>query len=462
MNKVWHVAWREFRATAMTKGFIIGAIFPLVLLVFFVIVFPLLYKREPPAVAGTLAIIDPTGRIAADVAERLRPEAIAARKRTRADALASEVEERAGKLATEGHVGNAVRTSLEQELARVPQIEVATLPAGSDVEKEKAELRAETEDKGKRLGLAVIEPHAVSRPEGAGRFGSFVLYIRAKLDDRVEDEMRTALIEAIKAQRILAAAHDPEEITALITVDAPRTREVTEGGERDALGEWRQFVSFGFMGVLMLSAMLGGQYLLTTTVEEKSSRVVEILLSALSPMELMAGKILGQLGVGLSILILYGGLGGGALLLYGLADLFGVLNVVYLLVFFLIAYCTVGALLAAVGSAVNDMREAQSLQMPVMISFIIPYMLWFPISRDPNSTFATVCSFIPPIGPMVMMLRVTSTEPPPLWQVLLSIGVGFAGVYVAFWAAAKIFRIGLLMFGKPPNLLTLIKWVRMA
>jgi ABC-2 type transport system permease protein len=166
--------------------------------------------------------------------------------------------------------------------------------------------------------------------------------------------------------------------------------------------------------------------------------------------------------VGLTILLLYGGLGGGALVLYGLADLLGVANVIYLLVFFLIAYFTVGALLAAVGSAVNDMREAQSLQMPVMIAFIIPYTLWFPLTRDPNSTFAVVCSFIPPIAPMVMMLRLTSIEPPPTWQVLLSIVVGIVAVYVAFWAAAKIFRIGLLMFGKPPNLLTLIKWVRMA
>ena len=133
-----------------------------------------------------------------------------------------------------------------------------------------------------------------------------------------------------------------------------------------------------------------------------------------------------------------------------------------MIVFFLIAYVTVGALMAAVGSAVNDMREAQSLQGPVMITLIIPYMLWFPISRDPNSLFATIISFLPPVSPFVMMLRITSTEPPPTWQVLLSILVGLAGVYVAVWAAAKIFRIGLLMFGKPPNLITLIRWVRMA
>ena len=207
------------------------------------------------------------------------------------------------------------------------------------------------------------------------------------------------------------------------------------------------------MAVLMVSVMVGGQYLLTTTVEEKSSRVVEVLLSALSPMQLMTGKIAGQLGVGLVILLIYGSIGGGALILFGLADLLGFMSLLYMVLFFLIAYVTVGALMAAIGSSVNDMREAQSLQGPVMISLVIPYMLWFPISRDPNSVFATVISFLPPVSPFVMMLRITSTEPPPTWQVLLSILVGLVGVYViAVWAAAKIFRIGLLMFGKPPNL----------
>jgi ABC-2 type transport system permease protein len=189
---------------------------------------------------------------------------------------------------------------------------------------------------------------------------------------------------------------------------------------------------------------------------------VEVLLSALSPMQLMTGKIMGQLGVGLAILVIYGSIGGGALVLFGLADLLGVLNVVYLIVFFLIAYVTVGAMMAAIGSAVNDLREAQSLQGPVMIAMFIPYMLWFPISRDPNSAFATGISFLPPVSPFVMMLRITSLEPPPTWQVLLAIAVGLLGVYVALWAAAKIFRIGLLMFGKPPNLVTLLRWVREA
>jgi ABC-2 type transport system permease protein len=73
-----------------------------------------------------------------------------------------------------------------------------------------------------------------------------------------------------------------------------------------------------------------------------------------------------------------------------------------------------------------------------------------------------VTSFLPPLNPFVMLIRMTSTSPPPMWQVWLSILIGAASVYFALWFAAKVFRVGLLMYGKPPNFATLIRWVRMA
>jgi len=118
--------------------------------------------------------------------------------------------------------------------------------------------------------------------------------------------------------------------------------------------------------------------------------------------------------------------------------------------------------MAAIGSAVNDIREAQSLMTPVMLVLMIPMMLWLPISRAPNSTFAQVLSFIPPVSPFVMVVRIAGSEPVPLWQIPLSIFVGLASVFGALWASAKIFRIGVLMYGEPPNFKTLIRWVRMA
>jgi ABC-2 type transport system permease protein len=208
--------------------------------------------------------------------------------------------------------------------------------------------------------------------------------------------------------------------------------------------------------------MTSGQSLLTTTVEEKASRVVEVLLSAVSPMELMTGKILGQMAVGFVVLALYAGLGLAALFSFAMLGLLDPWLILFLLVFFVLAYFTLASFMAAVGAAVNEMREAQALMTPVMLVIMVPWILWLPISRDPNSLLAIVLSFIPPVGNFVMLLRMTSTAPPPGWQVGLSILVSAAGAVAAVWFASKIFRIGLLMFGKPPSFGTLIRWVRMS
>ena len=116
----------------------------------------------------------------------------------------------------------------------------------------------------------------------------------------------------------------------------------------------------------------------------------------------------------------------------------------------------------SVGAVVNDMREAQSLLMPLMMVLTFPFWVWFPISMTPNSAFAVALSFIPPINSFAMLIRLTSTAPPPWWQAWLSIGVGIGGVLAALWFASKVFKIGLLMYGKPPNFATLVRWARQA
>jgi ABC-type Na+ efflux pump permease subunit len=235
---------------------------------------------------------------------------------------------------------------------------------------------------------------------------------------------------------------------------------VTAEGEGRTNEILNRLIPMALMGLLLMSVLMSGQYLLTTTIEEKSSRVVEVLLSALSPMELMIGKILGQCAVGLLVLALYLGLGLMALLSFASLGLLDPSLIVFLLVFYLLAYLSVGAFMAAIGSAVNELREAQGLMTPVMLIIMIPWFLWMPISRDPNSTLATVLTFVPPLSNFVIMLRLASSTPPPLWQTLMAIAVGAAGVGASLWFAGRVFRIGLLMYGKPPNLATLVRWAR--
>jgi ABC-type Na+ efflux pump permease subunit len=108
------------------------------------------------------------------------------------------------------------------------------------------------------------------------------------------------------------------------------------------------------------------------------------------------------------------------------------------------------------------MREAQSLVMPIMIVMMVPWVLAAPIAREPNSTFSTAMSFVPPVNTFAMLLRLTSSAPPPSWQVWLTIAIGLGSVVGSVWCASKVFTIGLLMHGKPPDMKTLLRWIREA
>jgi ABC-type Na+ efflux pump permease subunit len=179
-------------------------------------------------------------------------------------------------------------------------------------------------------------------------------------------------------------------------------------------------------------------------------------------MELMAGKILGQFVVGLIVLLVYLGLGLTALMSFALLGLVEWGMIVYLFIFYLASFFTYAALMAAVGASVNEMREAQSLIMPIMLTLMLPMLFWMPVSRDPGSTMALALSMIPPVNSFVMLIRMASNTPPPLWQVWISIVLGLGGAYAAVWGSAKIFRVGLLLHGKPPDFRTMLRWIRMA
>jgi len=354
------------------------------------------------------------------------------------------------------------RQVMDAILGEVPEIRVEPLPEDVDLEEEKSRLHEGSATSGGRLALVVVHPDAVVRPPESGTWGTYDIYVREKLDDRLEDEIKRGVARSIVTARARAADLDPEEIRALTRVGRVRSTTVTAGGEKATSAVLNILLPAGFMALLLVSVFTGGQNLMTTVIEEKNSRVVEVLLSAISPMQLMAGKILGQMTVGLVILALYAGMGVAALISFAFMGLVDPWLFFYLVIFFLISYSLLGSLMAAIGAAVNDLRETQGLLTPVFLIMMIPWILWLPISRDPNSWFATIASFVPPVNSFVVLLRMTSTSPPPLWQVWLSIAIGAASVYGAVWFAAKVFRVGLLMHGKPPDLRTLIRWVRLA
>lgn len=458
MKKILLVAQREFLSTAGTRAFIFGVLVTPVLIGALIFILPRMMHSSPPKIVGEVAIVDPTGEVATALTAYLTPEQLARRR----DADYRRLQE-AMPPALRSSGGSRLDATLNTALGEVPVLSVIPLDPATDVERAKDPLKSQPEKDAAsagRLALIVVSPNAVVPNPSTGRFGSYQLFIRAKLDDRVEEEISDGVRDAIIGARIRTSGLERTRIDALTKIDRVTSKTVTETGEDSTNEVLNRLMPAAFMGLLLVSVMLSGQYLLTTTVEEKQNRVVEVLLSATSPMELMVGKIFGQMAVGLLVLALYLGLGVMAMLSFASLGMLDPVLIVFLLLFFFIAYLTVGAFMAAIGAAVNDIREAQGLMTPVMMVIMVPWILWMPISRDPNSTFATVLSFIPPVSNFVTMLRMATAAPPPLWQSTLSVVVSAAGAVAMLWIAAKIFRIGLLMFGKPPDFATLIRWVR--
>lgn len=459
MSRTLQIAWREFASTALTKGFIIGGfVVPAVILVVMVTLLPVLLKDEGPAVVGEVTVIDRSGVLTESIAQRLTVESLSAESRASGVPTISP-----DAPPTAQETSDLLSSSLVRS---IPRLTVQDLGSDADPEAAKEPLREGTASDGGVLALAVIDANAVLTDQtsetGVPRFGAYQLYVKPKLKDSVQSTIRRAITESIREARLENAGLSPAQVNALTRVDAEQTREVTDKGERDSITGLNMIVPGGFMILMMMAVMIGGQYLLTTTVEEKSSRVVEVLLSAVSPMQLMTGKILGQLMVGGLIMLVYGSVGIVGLIMGALADVIEPMTVVWLVAFFILAYIQIASMMAAVGSAVNEMREAQSLMTPVMAVIMIPYLLWMPVAMNPSGTFAVVCSFLPPVNSFMMIVRIASTERPELWEILVSLGISVVASYVILWGAAKIFRVGLLMYGKPPNLKTLIRWIKMA
>lgn len=479
MHKILIIAWREFIATVSNKGFILGMILPPVLITAAFMVMPKLMNKKPPAVFGEVAIIDHTGRVAPKLEEALRPEAIEHRRQEMLDEGQKMVERSTGLNAAQQaqalQSNPMAKSAMQSAFGATPQLTLKVMPPDTSVEEAKQDIlkatgREQAGDELRRLALVVVPLGSVdlsasrqSGEDGAGKtFEQYEVFVAPRLDPEVQRNLRDEVSQAIVDTRMELQGLDPSLIRNLTARPKAVSQAVTKEGDRKTSEAASFIVPAAFMFLIWVSVFTAGQYLLTSTIEEKSSRVMEVLLSAASPMQMMLGKIVGKGAVGALVLFLYSGVGIAVLIFSAMTQLLAWQSLIYLAVYFLIAYLTIACLFAAIGAAVTEVAEAQALMGPIMMVLIIPMMLWMPILRNPNSTFAQVCSFVPLINPFVMVLRVSGSETIPFWQIPASIVVGILTVVVLAWASAKIFRIGVLMYGKPPNFATLIRWVRMA
>jgi ABC-2 type transport system permease protein len=213
------------------------------------------------------------------------------------------------------------------------------------------------------------------------------------------------------------------------------------------------------MFIMFFVIMTSAPQLLNSVIEEKMSKISEVLLGSITPFELMMGKLMGNAGIALVTASLYLGGGFAVAAYHGYANVVSPWLVAGLGLYLVLAITLYGSLYMAVGAACNELKDAQSLMMPVMLLSMFPVFVWTAVLQNPSSALSVGMSLFPPASPFLMLMRLALRPAPPAWQVGLSVVLTTATALFCIWAAGKVFRTGLLMQGKAPSFRELARWV---
>lgn len=431
MRKVLLVALRDYSATVRTKGFIVGLLLAPVLLGGGILAVRLL-EDHVDTTDRRIAVVDHSGVVAPALLE-------AAKRRNESEIYEPE---------TQKKVGPAYL------------LEVVT-PDEGEAQKQRLQL-SERVREGElsafvEIGKEVVHP-GDEAPEAR---------ITYRSENPVFDEARRWIAQAvndrIRSLRLAEAQLEPETVARLtrwMPVEGLAPVSTGEAGEAEQTSEWQAIgIPYALMMLMFLLVMAAATPLTQSVLEEKMQRIAEVLLGSVRPSELMMGKLLGAVGVSLTTVSVY--LVGGILaarylnvsqsIPYHVLPWFAVYGIAALFMF--------GAMFIAVGSACSDLKEAQSVMMPLWLFLVVPMFLWLPVIKEPTASLATWASLFPPFTPMLMVIRLASPVTIPAWQPW----VGLAGValvtVLSVWAAGRIFRVGILVQGKPPRLQEILRWV---
>ena len=310
-------------------------------------------------------------------------------------------------------------------------------------------------------GYLVIPPDILTNRK-AEYYGRNVgdLFTRAQLAEKLSrsvNEQRLA-DEGVAANLLL-------ELSKQVSLSTVKVSE--KGEEKNSDSAFFFVLGIGFL-IFIMVLMYGG-IILSAVVEEKETRVAEMLFSSMRAFPLMLGKLVGVSLVALTQFAIWGMIVG-AFLLFGVSLLaaqgldialpqVGASVVVYFFLFFLLGYFIYATIYALIGSVVTSQEESQQFVLIAVFPLLTAFYLVFPVLRSPDSGVAFWASIFPFTSPVVMLVRIV-TQTPPFWQIVLSLVIGFAAVVLLLWVAARIYRIGMLMYGKRATIPEIMRWVR--
>jgi len=316
----------------------------------------------------------------------------------------------------------------------------------------------------KKIGYLVVDQQTV-----AGEVARYAGRNASSIPDM--SQIRTALRQTILASRLESIGIDNSRTKELTFIPLNfSTERITERGRG---GSGMASVMFGFaIGFLLyMTIIIYGQTIMSSVIEEKTSRVAEVVMSSVPTDTLLAGKVLGVGAVGLTQQILWIATTyillklraplmeklGAPAVSFSLPDI-SLGAAILLLLFFLLGFIFYSSLYAAVGSAVNSEQEARQAATPLMIMIVFAGVFIQPVLLNPTGTTAQVLSLVPITSPIIMPIRMAVTGVPPL-ELAASLGFLLIGCVAALWVASRIYRVGLLMYGKRPTIREMARWV---
>lgn len=422
IDKALVVARREYGTRIRSKGFWLSTITLPLLLAAMGIVPTLLVSRAGSSMR--IVVVDETGRLA--------------------DAISSAL------------------SAADDSVSQIAKFEVAPEAPAADIDGQRLELDRRILDQeidtwlwisSSGLEAGEVEYHAES--------------VSSFLSQTILERRLTRVIRRDRLTQVGVAAELVDDLVASVDL---RTVKVTKEGSKEQGEDAGFFLAYALFFLLFMVLMIYGQQVMNSVLEEKTSRIVEVVVSTTRPFELMMGKLLGVCGIALTQLSIWlGSLG--VMTLPGVVAAMAWLPdgaeipqlraglIVHFLFFFLIGFFVYSTFYAAIGAAFNSIQEAQQFASYAVIFLVAPMLFFFLVINDPDSTLSVVTSLIPPFTPLIMLLRL-AVKAPPLWQVALgyALAIGFAVFMV--WLAGRIYRVGILMYGKKPTVQELWRWLR--
>jgi len=456
MNKFLAVVKREYVQRVRTKFFVIMTILGPLMLVVFTIVPGLLFSMK----AGgdtRIAVLDQTEGV--KLYDSIRNSLLKLERDDEnnkqpdiADTTNSNTKDRMEK------AGKSLTGSF-----RVEQVNAN----GRSLDEIKRELNARI-GRDELDGYLVIPPDILSNSESkTSYYGRNVgdVFTRGQIEDRLNS--------AVRRQRLIKEGVKDQDVDALSKSVDLATYPVNEKGEEGAEDSGAGFAMVFIIAFLIyVTVLLYGQVVLGAIIEEKETRIAEILFSSVRPFQIMFGKLIGVSLMALTQLMIWG-LAFAAIALYVVpamaAQGFKDINLphlppfflVYFFLFFVLGYFMYATLYVLVGSMVTTAQEGGQMAMPVIFLLMAGLYLAFPVIRAPNSSFAFWVSMVPFFSPITMMVRIVS-QTPPFWQIALSLLIGFGTVVLLLWLASRIYRVGMLMYGKRATIPEVLRWIRQA